>query len=207
MNDTHKKRRYNKSRRNRNIISKSITSKRKSCTILKKIVYKKNVFPSTLFRDIQAACLLLKPLLKPDKSAAKNRTHVIIDDPETIVFQAFTSPTFIKQIEGFWGTGVRLKPHSFLPIEYRQYGLNASMPWHRDQVITKGSCPQIEIVFTVTNSSNSQTEWIEDTTHKKHVVKSQPNSIMMTQGSSVFHQVTPITEGERSIIKIAFEIK
>jgi hypothetical protein len=95
-------------------------------------------------------------------------------------------------------------PHPSLPIEYREYSHGSSMPWHRDTIVTNNGTPQIELVFTIRNTSNSRTEWFSDKTRTTHRVHSEPNSVMITQGGSVMHQVTPLTSGERTIVKVAY---
>jgi hypothetical protein len=90
-------------------------------------------------------------------------------------------------------------------MEYRLYTVESSMPWHRDVVITE-SCPQIAVVYTVYNTSDSLTEWIDERNKKLERVRSQPNSMIITQGLGAFHQVMPLSEGERAIIKIAYNL-
>lgn len=182
---------------------------------LTKILYKGSIFPPALFRRIQQECQQLHPFLKPDfRNAAKvttNRTHVLITDPNSGIVKTFYGPAFLKRLGKM--TGFSLAPSALLPIEYRHYGIGSSMKWHRDSIVTQEQNPQIEVVFTVHNNSDSTTEWIEEFKGekggkgKKHVVQSQPNTIMVTQGNSVYHQVTPITHGERTIIKIAYDVK
>jgi len=80
------------------------------------------------------------------------------------------------------------------------------MNWHRDVRVTTQVAPQIEIVYTIENTSDSTTVWREDKTLKEHSIFTAPNSILITQGESVYHKVTPITKGYRSIIKVAYDV-
>ena len=68
------------------------------------------------------------------------------------------------------------------------------------------NCPQIEIVFTLENTSDSKTLWIDDDTNEKHEIITKNNSIIITQENSAYHMVTPVTTGFRSIVKIAYDI-
>ncbi len=81
------------------------------------------------------------------------------------------------------------------------------MLWHRDLVdnVNK-NCPQIEIVYTLENNSDSKTVWIDDDTNKMHDIITQNNSIIITQGNGASHMVTSVNTGYRSIIKIAYDI-
>jgi hypothetical protein len=82
------------------------------------------------------------------------------------------------------------------------------MNWHRDSIVTRNNSgsPQIELVYTLENISDSMTEWIDDVTGQVNKIVSSPNSIMITQGGSVLHQVTETTIGNRSILKVAYDV-
>ena len=181
---------------NKNIIKKCI---------LQEILYIKNVLPYDDFSKINKECLNIYPKLVPDNSMAQNRLHVIIPK-NNIMEKIFYGNKFINLLKN--NIGLNLKPSKVLPIEFRYYSINSSMNWHRDQAITKNiyNCPQIEVVYTVHNTSDSKTEWINDKNGYINEIYSVPNSIIITQGNSSFHRVTPIRIGNRSIIKIAYDI-
>ena len=63
-----------------------------------------------------------------------------------------------------------------------------------------------EIVFTLENTSNSKTLWIDDDTNEKHEIITKNNSIIITQGNGAYHIVSPVTIVYRSIIKIVYDI-
>jgi hypothetical protein len=181
---------------NKNIIKKCI---------LQEILYIKNVLSYNDFLEINKECINLYPKLIPDNSIAKKRLYTNIPK-NNIIEKIFYGNKFIYWLKN--NIGLNLKPSKVLPIEFRYYNINSSMKWHRDQIITENiyNCPQIEVVYTVHNTSNSKTEWISDKNGYVNEIYSVPNSIMITQGNSCFHQVTPITIGNRSIIKIAYDI-
>ena len=79
------------------------------------------------------------------------------------------------------------------------------MNWHRDTILSP-EYPQIEIVFTLENNSDSTTEWLDDDTNEIHSIWTCPNSIVITQGGGVYHRVLPVQKGSRSIIKIAYNV-
>ena len=181
---------------NKNIIKKCI---------LQEILYIKDALSYDDFLKINKECLNIYPKLVPDNSIAKNRLHVIIPK-NNIIEKIFYGNKFMNLLKN--NIGLNVKPSKVLPIEFRYYIINSSMNWHRDQVITKNiyNCPQIEVVYTVHNTSDSKTEWVNDKNGYINEIYSFPNSIMITQGNSSFHRVTPITNGNRSIIKIAYDI-
>ena len=41
-------------------------------------------------------------------------------------------------------------------------------------------------------------------TGKKRWIQTEPNSVLIVQAGSVEHRVTPVTKGERSIVKFAY---
>ncbi len=82
------------------------------------------------------------------------------------------------------------------PIEYRKYVRGSYMLKHRDQLIYK--IPQYECVFTITNSTDSNTV-IGD---KK--ISSEPNSIIILKAQGVEHEVTKVNNGERKFLKFIF---
>jgi hypothetical protein len=94
-----------------------------------------------------------------------------------------------------------LKP-SDVPVEYRIYPFGGSIDWHRDVALYTE--PQFEIVCTIHNSSDSRTEWKDVDTGRRRGIRSEPNSVLIVQADSVVHRVTPITKGERSIVKFAY---
>ena len=173
--------------------------------LLNKIIYIKNVLSFEEFSKLKEECLPLFSKLTPDKHAGTNRAHVILckDGP---IEQIFYSKHFLEYMKNILGVN-NIQPSKVLPIEFRYYEAGSSMDWHRDTIVNiRNKMPQVEVVFTLHNSSDSKTEWIDDETGELHKVFSTPNSIMITQGGGCFHQVTPITVGDRSIIKIAYDI-
>ncbi len=172
------------------------------CIRLSQIVYIKDVFKPHTFDRLQEACKMLHPALKNENGFAIGRRHVQVS-PGTYIHDLFYGKNVMTRLGALIGT--RCLRSSRQPIEYRLYTINSSMPWHRDVMISE-SCPQIEVVYTVYNTSNSTTEWLDERKNQLKRVKSHPNSMLVTQGLGAFHQVTPLTIGERAIIKIAYDL-
>lgn len=87
-----------------------------------------------------------------------------------------------------------------IPIEYRKYPIGGGMKWHRD---TNLYDRQYECVYTVTNTSDSFTMH-KDFFGRQHATWTEPNSLLVVQAEGVMHGVTPVSRGERTIIKFAF---
>jgi len=169
------------------------------------IMYIQDVLPSRIHNKVHQDCTRLFPHLKPEKSSAKNRLHAFVEK-NGLIEQTFYGPDFLSYLQQV--LGVRVVPSKVLPIEFRYYDVGSSMNWHRDSIVTRNNSgsPQIELVYTLENISDSMTEWIDDVTGQVNKIVSSPNSIMITQGGSVLHQVTETTIGNRSILKVAYDV-
>jgi hypothetical protein len=88
-----------------------------------------------------------------------------------------------------------------IPIELRVYEkTGASMAWHRDDVLYDP--PQIEMVFTVENTSDCVTVWkVGKTLHSQ---ETHPNSIIILKAGGPEHCVTSLKRGRRVIVKCAY---
>jgi hypothetical protein len=171
------------------------------------VYYYKNVLTKDDYNKIYNECITLNPQLMEedmqDDTMAKRRILNVSHD--SIIYDIFYSDRFINFLNN--KLNMKLKPSKLLPIDYRIYELGGRMKWHRDVVIAENKkCPQIEIVFTLENSSDSQTIWKEEDTDIIHKIRTEPNSILITQGNSAYHKVLPVTTGQRHIIKIAYEV-
>ncbi|WIA22533.1 hypothetical protein OEZ86_009525 [Tetradesmus obliquus] len=90
---------------------------------------------------------------------------------------------------------------SEFPIELRQYPKGAAMPWHKDEQMF--ASPQWEIIYTIDNSSDSTTEW-RDESGKEHSLWTEPNSLLAVEAEGWEHRVLPVRKGVRTILKLAF---
>lgn len=181
---------------NRDIILRMVEYQ---CTI-DKVYYVENIFSDlTLIKD---ECNKLKDQLVLERTDKVTRKIVSINPTENnIINSIFYGESFLNTLSRL--LSLNLKPSS-IPIDYRIYEVGGSMEWHRDTIMNNLEHPQIEIVFTLENSSDSRTEWIDDDTKEHHSIWAKPNSIIITQGGGAYHRVLPVTNGFRSIIKIAY---
>ena len=91
-----------------------------------------------------------------------------------------------------------------IPIEMRIYEkTGASMAWHSDDVLYDPA--QIEIVFTVENTSDCVTMW--KVGNDLHSQETHPNSIIILKAGGPEHCVTSLKRGRRVILKCAYVVK
>jgi hypothetical protein len=175
----------------------------KDC-IIKKVYFFTNVLTKEEYVKLLYECNILKPYLEEDYSIFVNRKTIVIDK-NSYINTIFYGNKFVNYLNNILGFNVT--PSTNLPIELRIYEKGGKMNWHRDFVdkVSK-NCPQIEIVFTLENTSDSKTVWIDDDTNILHDIITENNSIIITQGNGASHMVTPVNTGYRSIIKIAYDI-
>ena len=176
--------------------------------ILKHVLFFTNVLTQEQYHRVLDECHLLQPYLKENHGERVKRKTIQIE-PHSYVSTLFYGNPFLDYLHT--RLGFRVTPSS-IPIEFRMYEKGGMMDWHRDVVHSLvRNCPQIEIVFTLENNSDSKTLWIEETKNGvtqevTHEVVTQNNSILITQGNGAYHKVTPVSTGYRSIIKIAYDI-
>jgi hypothetical protein len=114
----------------------------------------------------------------------------------TFTHTIFTSRQILEYLSHIFETELKPCP---IPIEYRKYPIGGGMKWHRDVNLFDR---QYECVYTVTNTSDSFTMH-KDVFGKIHETWTEPNSLVIVQAEGVMHGVSPVTQGERTIIKFA----
>ena len=99
-------------------------------------------------------------------------------------------------------TGRTLVPSEY-PVELRMYTTHAEMGWHQDDTLYVE--PQVEVVLTLENTSDSETEWI-DARGERHAQWTAPNSALIVSAGDEgpLHRVTPLRRGERTILKLCY---
>jgi hypothetical protein len=83
------------------------------------------------------------------------------------------------------------------PIEYRKYTKGSFMNKHKDTLIYK--IPQYECILTLANTTDSVTIMGEN-----ERIKAQANSLMIVRALGVEHEVTEVSQGERTFLKFIF---
>ncbi len=75
------------------------------------------------------------------------------------------------------------------------------MKCHKDTILYLK--PQYEVVYTITNSSDSYTKWYDKSCKQNHIF-SKPNSILIIKANSNIHCVSKLNKGSRSILKLIY---
>ena len=88
-----------------------------------------------------------------------------------------------------------------LGVELRVYRRGAEMAWHTDELLF--AAPQYELVLTLWNDSDSRTEWV-DADGRTRSEWTRPGSALLVRAESAAHRVTPVTRGERAVLKVVF---
>ena len=92
-------------------------------------------------------------------------------------------------------------------VEVRKYNKGDFIDWHRDydHLNVNAKPNYFECVLTCTNTSDSKTEFKDECTGEINSVTTEPNQFVILCIQGVKHRVTPVTTGERIIIK--FKLK
>ncbi len=114
-------------------------------------------------------------------------------------YDIFYNKKYMDKIQRYINT--KIYPSDF-PIEHRFYHKESGgMDWHKDTLLyTK---PQYEAIFTITNNSESKTQW-EDDFGNRHELWTKPNSLLIVKAQGYKHHVTPPISGEREILKLIY---
>lgn len=161
-------------------------------------VYIRNFFSPHDYELIREECALLRNEVGSERRAcARQRLGVMINESH-LVHRAFMNQNVAHRLGQL--TGQVLQPAD-VPVEYRIYPQGSCMDWHQDVALY--TTPQYELVFTLENTSDSQTQW-RDADGRRRGGWTEPNSVIMVRAENVVHRVTPITTGERSIVKFVY---
>tara|TARA_B100001094_G_C18189482_1_gene806134 strand:+ start:814 stop:1425 length:612 start_codon:yes stop_codon:yes gene_type:complete len=116
-----------------------------------------------------------------------------------IIYDIFYSEKYIKKIQNY------VNPQIFksdYPIEYRIYPINSKgMNIHKDILLYDK--PQYECVYTLKNSSDSYTNYIDDDGNINSIW-TEPNSILIIKADSNYHSVSKLNKGKRDILKLIY---
>ena len=166
------------------------------------IIYIKNAYDDNTFNLIKRKLKQYNKYLSCDNRINGRKTVCINKSHE--INNLIYNPKFLKSLENKLGD-LKLKKTSY-PIEYRKYFTGSTgMRWHKDKPLF--THPQLELVLTIENTSDSATKWKEKS-GKIHSIKTKENSVIVVQANSIFHKVNKVTSGERFIVKyILFDKK
>jgi len=161
-------------------------------------VYIRNFFSPRDFEMLLDECEALKAEVGAERRACARQRLGMMVPQDHLVHSAFMNERVAERLSGL--VGQMLQPAD-VPVEYRVYPIGSCMEWHKDVALY--TQPQYELVFTLSNTSDSQTQW-QDAHGQRRGGWTEPNSIIVVRAESVVHRVTPITVGERGIVKFVY---
>lgn len=161
-------------------------------------IYIRNFFSQRDYEMLLDECDLLRVDLGTERRACARQRLGMMVPPDHLVHRAFMNRRVGERLSGL--VNQKLLPAD-VPVEYRIYPVGSCMDWHQDVALYTE--PQYELVFTLSNTSDSQTQW-QDDCGRRRGGWTEPNSIIMVRAESVVHRVTSINSGERGIIKFVY---
>jgi len=137
----------------------------------------------------------LKNHIKNNNNIKRNRNNLLT---KTLNTDIFYKKKYINKISELVGKNVY---KSDIPTEYRLYDKSQGMIWHSDVLLYE--IPQYECVYTLSNDSDSTTDYI-DHWKMKHKIWTKPNSLMIVRADGYLHGVNPVNKGKREIVKLIY---
>lgn len=160
------------------------------------VLYIKNFLPKDEHDKIKTECSRYNSSLEDDDlSIVKNRKMYKLQG-DAYISKLFKSGRVRHRLKD-----LKVFPNN-TPVEYRVYERGGAMDWHYDDQMYL--IPQYEVVYTVDNTSDSKTEWIDPKTGKTYSISTESNSVFIVRATRVLHRVTPVGIGSRKILKISY---
>lgn len=168
------------------------------------LLYVRNFFDDETYGRIVEECAAMREKVTLENRACVRKRLGLMVPEDSFVHEACVADEVVSRLkslllgEGASASATQLMPGD-VPVEYRVYPVGGSMDWHKD--VSLYTLPQYEIVYTVTNTSDSTTEWEDERTGMRYGGWTEPNSALVVQADGAPHRVTGVSNGERSIIK------
>jgi hypothetical protein len=165
------------------------------------VLYRTSVFTKDEYAKIaeEIASFSSKLHQETASSVAKYRLGTSLP-PDSVTFQAFQDGSLSRLVEQVAGSNYVLSPH--IPVEIRVYEKSgACMAWHVDDVLYDP--PQLEVVWTLENTSDCVTMWKEPDGSVRSV-ETDRNSVLLLSAGGPSHCVTSLKRGQRTIVKCAY---
>lgn len=183
--------------------SSAPSPKRQPSSILERskgIVYRTGVYDPNEYSIIANEVTLLSLQDEMASSVAQNRLGIALSPQHSIVQLLQDEANSLTRLVGKV-TGGDYVLSNKIPVEIRSYEkVGACMAWHVDDVLYDP--PQIEIVYTVENTSDCQTRWRIN--NVEYSQETDPNSVLLLKAGVALHCVTSLKRGKRVILKCAF---
>jgi len=170
-------------------------------------LYMTNLLPEHAFQGILAefGALQRKGRLQEEGPCMAEGRLAAPAPPEGVAARALLSDIVLERLQASAGLPCRPRPLLSFPPEYRLYTQGSFVTCHRDEALTDP--PQLELVYTVENTSDSVTTWAKDhlefLREDTFAVWTAPNSGLLMQARGAVHSVSELTCGHRAIVKVA----
>jgi len=169
------------------------------------ILYRTSVFSKAEFAAIQKDLEQQQKLLidETTNTVATNRMGAVLCPENSKTVDIFKTGSLTTLVQLLMGQDYHLSSH--VPVELRTYEkIGAGMQWHVDDVLYDP--PQLEVVWTLENTSDCQTMWIEDDAAATtlRTVETDANSVVLLKAGGVQHCVSSLKQGKRIIVKCVY---
>jgi hypothetical protein len=165
------------------------------------ILYRTSVFSKEEYADIQKDLQQLTFSLVDEttSSVATNRMGAGLH-PSGRTVEIFQTGSLTSLVQLIMGSDYHLSTD--VPVEIRTYDkAGAGMQWHVDDILYDP--PQIEIVWTLENTSDCKTMWRE-ATEVLRKLETDANSVIILKAGGVPHCVSSLKQGRRVIVKCVY---
>lgn len=167
------------------------------------VVLLPDALPPEAAAAVARECRALRPRLAPELNCiASGRLGCYLSN-RSATHAALSDPGLAKKLTRRLRSRLPLVPASY-PMELRHYPRGASMPWHSDEALYAE--PQWELIYTVDNDSDSETEW-RDAAGRLHGAWTPPGSLLCVRAEGWQHRVTGVRRGSRLIVKLCYTVE
>lgn len=181
---------------------------------LDEVLYRRNIFNKAELEIIQNDAAYYLGRLQPEthSSVAHGRRGTVLPRDAPLV-QVFRQGSLLEWIIRATGNPSFQLRDDVVPVEIRSYDKRgAGMAWHSDDVLF-APYPQLEVVWTLENTSDCQTLYFKATTsgsrqgNTTESIQTEVNSVLLVPAGGPEHCVTSLQRGRRIIIKAVFTPK
>ena len=175
------------------------------------VFYQKSCLSPEEFKLLRSELNLMSLKLVHETSNSVGRKRMGAKLPsDCSIIKTFREDTgsLSQLIHSLMGGNQKMVLSRHVPIELRVYEtMGSGMEWHVDDVLFDP--PQLEIVYTLENTSDCVTSYEKKDMNGAHQskrvnIESEPNSAIILRAGGVNHCVSSLKYGKRVILKIVY---
>jgi hypothetical protein len=173
---------------------------------LQEILYRRNVFAKDELLIIQADVKQYLGKLRPEtmSSVAHGRRGLALP-PSAATVDKFAQGSLLRWIHRVTQCS-DYQLCTEVPLEIRTYDQKgAGMAWHADDILFT-PVPQLEVVWTLENTSDCRTLYRSTATQNVETVETEANSVLLVPAGGPEHCVTSLQRGRRVILKAVYAL-